>query len=193
MAFTRADIRAILGEAHTEDIENRLVALHLGVVDPLKDSLQTYKTDAEKLPGVQKELDDLKKAGNAAEVRAAFDAYKQQVEGEKANAAKTSAVRAALKAAGVNRDEFADLLLGKVDLSKVEMDGDKVKDPAALVEPLKSSYAGCFGVVDDKGTPPSNPPSGGGKSYTAAEIRSMTPAQINENWDAIRASLPTMK
>lgn len=193
MAFTRADIRAILGEAHTEDIENRLVALHLGVVDPLKDSLQTYKTDAEKLPGVQKELDDLKKAGNAAEVRAAFDAYKQQVEGEKANAAKTSAVRAALKAAGVNRDEFADLLLGKVDLSKVEMDGDKVKDPAALVDPLKSSYAGCFGVVDDKGTPPSNPPSGGGKSYTAAEIRSMTPAQINENWDAIRASLPTMK
>lgn len=193
MAFTRADIRAILGEAHTEDIENRLVALHLGVVDPLKDSLQTYKTDAEKLPGVQKELDDLKKAGNAAEVRAAFDAYKQQVEGEKANATKTSAVRAALKAAGVNRDEFADLLLGKVDLSKVEMDGDKVKDPAALVEPLKSSYAGCFGVVDDKGTPPSNPPSGGGKSYTAAEIRSMTPAQINENWDAIRASLPTMK
>ena len=193
MAFTRADIRAILGEAHTEDIENRLVALHLGVVDPLKDSLQTYKTDAEKLPGVQKELDDLKKAGNAAEVRAAFDAYKQQVEGEKANAAKTSAVRAALKAAGVNRDEFADLLLGKVDLSKVEMDGDKVKDPAALVEPLKSSYAGCFGVVDDKGTPPSNPPSGGGKNYTAAEIRSMTPAQINENWDAIRASLPTMK
>lgn len=193
MAFTRADIRAILGEAHTEDIENRLVALHLGVVDPLKDSLQTYKTDAEKLPGVQKELDDLKKAGNAAEVRAAFDAYKQQVEGEKANATKTSAVRAALKAAGVNRDEFADLLLGKVDLSKVEMDGDKVKDPAALVDPLKSSYAGCFGVVDDKGTPPSNPPSGGGKSYTAAEIRSMTPAQINENWDAIRASLPTMK
>lgn len=193
MAFTRADIRAILGEAHTEDIENRLVALHLGVVDPLKDSLQTYKTDAEKLPGVQKELDDLKKAGNAAEVRAAFDAYKQQVEGEKANATKTSAVRAALKAAGVNRDEFADLLLGKVDLSKVEMDGDKVKDPASLVDPLKSSYAGCFGVVDDKGTPPSNPPSGGGKSYTAAEIRSMTPAQINENWDAIRASLPTMK
>lgn len=193
MAFTRADIRAILGEAHTEDIENRLVALHLGVVDPLKDSLQTYKTDAEKLPGVQKELDDLKKVGNAAEVQAAFDAYKQQVEGEKANAAKMSAVRAALKAAGVNRDEFADLLLGKVDLSKVEMDGDKVKDPAALVDPLKSSYAGCFGVVDDKGTPPSNPPSGGGKSYTAAEIRSMTPAQINENWDAIRASLPTMK
>ncbi|MBR3797216.1 MAG: phage scaffolding protein [Clostridia bacterium] len=170
MAFTRADIRAILGEAHTEDIENRLIALHLGVVDPLKDSVQTYKTDAEKLPGVQKELDDLKKAGNAAEVQAAFDAYKQQVEGEKANAAKTSAVRAALKAAGVNRDEFADLLLGKVDLSKVELDGDKVKDADGLIAPLKGSYAGCFGTVTDKGTPPANPPAGGGKGMTKDQI-----------------------
>ncbi len=48
--FTRAEIRNILGEACTEEIENRLVALHLGVVDPLKDDLTKYKADAEKLP-----------------------------------------------------------------------------------------------------------------------------------------------
>ena len=62
--FTRAEIRNILGDACTEEIENRLVALHLGVVDPLKDDLTKYKADAEKLPGVQKELDDLKAAGD---------------------------------------------------------------------------------------------------------------------------------
>ena len=173
--FTRADIRAILGEAHTDDIENRLIALHLGVVDPLKDQLQTYKADAEKLPGVQKELDDLK-AGDGgykekydAEVKA-HKAYREQVETDKANAVKSTAVRAALKAAGVNRDEFADLLLGKVDLSKVELDGDKVKDADGLIAPLKGSYAGCFGTVTDKGTPPANPPAGGGKGLTKAEI-----------------------
>ena len=43
--FTRADLRRILGEAHTEDIENQIVALHLGVVDPLKDQIATYKND----------------------------------------------------------------------------------------------------------------------------------------------------
>ena len=47
--FTRAEIRNILGDACTEEIENRLVALHLGVVDPLKDDLTKYKADAEKL------------------------------------------------------------------------------------------------------------------------------------------------
>ena len=173
--FTRAEIRAILGEAHTDDIENRLIALHLGVVDPLKDQLQTLKADAEKLPGVQKELDDLKagdgdyKAKYEAEAKA-HKAYRDQVENDKANAVKSAAVRAALKEAGVNRDEFAELLLGKVDLSKVELDGDKVKDTDALIAPLKNGYAGCFGTVTDKGTPPANPPAGGGKGMTREDI-----------------------
>ena len=84
--YTRAEIRSILGEAHTDDIENRLIALHLSVVDPLKDQLATYKADAEKLPGLQQRVDELEKAGSAAEVRAEFDAYKKQIEGEKQKA-----------------------------------------------------------------------------------------------------------
>jgi hypothetical protein len=197
--FTRAEIRAILGEAHTDDIENRLIALHLGVVDPLKDQLQTYKADAEKLPGVQKELDDLKTAGDGGykekyEAEAeAHKTYRQPVETEKANASKTTAVRAALKAAGVNRDEFADLLLGKVDLSKVELVGDKVKDADGLIAPLKGSYAGCFGTVTDNGTPPANPPAGPSKMYTREEIRKMSPVEINKNWDAVQKSLASIK
>ena len=62
--FTRAEIRKIIGESCTDEIENQLVALHLGVVDPLKDDVTRYKADAEKLPGVQKELDDLKAQGD---------------------------------------------------------------------------------------------------------------------------------
>ena len=48
--FTRAEIRNILGDAHTDEIENALVALHIGVVDPLKDERDRYKAEAEKLP-----------------------------------------------------------------------------------------------------------------------------------------------
>ena len=72
--FSRADVRSILGDAHTEEMENRLVALHLGVVDPLKDQLQAYKADAEKLQAVQKELDDLKAQGDGG--------YKEKYEAE---------------------------------------------------------------------------------------------------------------
>ena len=98
--FTRAEIRNILGEACTEEIENRLVALHLGVVDPLKDDLTKYKADAEKLPGVQKELDDLKAAGDGGykekyeKEHSAFETYKSDVTAKESKAAKEKAVRA---------------------------------------------------------------------------------------------------
>ena len=67
MAFTRAELRAALGEAYTDDIAKALITLHRSVVDPIRDDLDAakrdatkYKQDAEKLPGVQKELDDYK-------------------------------------------------------------------------------------------------------------------------------------
>ena len=37
MGFKIAEIREILGEAYTDDIAAKLVELHRGVVDPLKD------------------------------------------------------------------------------------------------------------------------------------------------------------
>lgn len=88
--FTRAEIRNILGDACTEEIENRLVALHLGVVDPLKDDLTKYKADAEKLLCVQKELDDLKAAGDGGykekyeKEHSDFEAYKSTSQKRKA-------------------------------------------------------------------------------------------------------------
>ena len=49
--FARSEIRKIIGEACTEEMESSLVALHLGVVDPLKDDLAKYKALADQLPG----------------------------------------------------------------------------------------------------------------------------------------------
>ena len=98
--FTRAEIRNILGDACTEEIENRLVALHLGVVDPLKDDLTKYKADAEKLPSVQKQLDDLKAAGDGGykekyeKEHSAFETFKTNITAKESKAAKEKAVRA---------------------------------------------------------------------------------------------------
>ena len=86
--FTRSDIRKILGDAHTDEIENQIMALHLGVVDSLKDDISKYKTDAEKLPDVQAELDKLKDStkdgGDAAKIQKAFDDYKAEVAAKEA-------------------------------------------------------------------------------------------------------------
>ena len=177
--FTRADIRSILGDAHTDDIENRLIALHLGVVDPLKDQLQTYKTDAEKLPAVQKELDDLKAAGDGgykekyeAEAKAHRE-YKQQIEGEKEAARTDADVLALCKEAGIAREDVQKLIVKAFDRSGIERDKDgNISNRAKLLETLKAEYPGFVGTPGVKGTPPATPPTGNDtKKYSSrAEI-----------------------
>ena len=183
--FTRAEVRNILGEAHTEDLENRLIALHLGVVDPLKDQLQTYKTDAEKLPAVQKELDDLKagdgdyKAKYEAEAKAHKE-YRQQVESEKENARNDADVLAICKEAGIVRESSLRLIVKDFDRSKIERDKDgNIANRAKLHEMVKADYADFVGTPGNQGTPPATPPTGGaGTGKTKEEILAIKdPAQ----------------
>lgn len=195
MALTRNHLKAM---GLNEEQISAVIEGHTDTVNAIIKERDDARAAAAKVDELTRERDDyktkLEKAGDAAKVQSEFDAYKQQVENEKTNASKATAVRAALKAAGVNRDEFTDLLMGKVDLSKVELDGDKVKDADALIDPLKGSYAGCFGEITDSGTDPINPPSGGGKTtYTAADIEKMSVDEINKNWEAISKSLPNLK
>ena len=184
MALTRNYLKSM---GLTEEQVNAIIENHTDSIDGLKAELATARAAAETVEALTKERDELKdklsKAGDAAKVQAEFDAYRQQVETEKANAAKSAAVRKALKASGVQREEFLDLLMGKVELDKVEMDGDAVKDVAALAAPLKAAYAGCFASESEQGTKLQNPPSGGGTRMTKEQI-----AKI-ENRDERRAAI----
>ena len=184
--FTRAEIRNILGEAHTEDLENRLIALHLGVVDPLKDQLQTYKTDAEKLPAVQKELDDLK-AGDGgykekyeAEAKAHKE-YKQKVEAEKTAARDDADVLALCKEAGIARDSSLRLIAKDFDRSKIKRGEDgKITNRDDLVSSIKTDYADFVGTSSNQGTPPTTPPTGGGGSMTRDQILNIKDAHTRQ-------------
>ncbi len=193
--FARAEIRNILGDAHTEDLENRLIALHLGVVDPLKDQLQTYKADAEKLPGVQKELDDLKAAGDGgykekyeAEVKA-YKEYKEQVENEKTRGLKRTALDTFLKEkVNIQREEARALILDATKYDDIKLD-DKgsIADADALAKSYGEKYASFVSKPGAAGTPPSMPPSGGNVRMTKEQIEQIkNPA---ERRAAIHANL----
>jgi len=75
----------------------------------------------------------------------------------------------------------------------IRLEGEAVKDAAALVDPLKAAYAGCFAQENTGGTPPLEPPAGGNKTYTRDQLRQMSPAEINRNWDAIKGNLASLK
>lgn len=147
--FTRADIRRILGDAHTDEIENQIIALHLGVVDPLKDQITTYKNDAEKLPVVQKELDDMKAAGDGGykqryeDEHAAFEKYKGEQTAKEARAAKEKAVRAYYEGKGIKGNNLEIAMKGSsTEIDGVELDGDSIKDASTLDSLVAGTFSG---------------------------------------------------
>ena len=195
--FTRAEIRNILGEACTEEIENRLVALHLGVVDPLKDDLTKYKTDAEKLPSVQKELDDLKAAGDGGykekyeKEHLDFEAFKTDITAKESKAAKEKAVRAYFESKNITGANLDLAMRGcGEEMAALELDGDKIKDTKALDALVDGTYKGLVSkqtVRVDTGARFN----GGGKPMTKDEIMQITDraerrAAIAANMDLFR-------
>lgn len=195
--FTRAEIRNILGEACTEEIENRLVALHLGVVDPLKDDLTKYKADAEKLPSVQKELDDLKAAGDGGykekyeKEHSAFEAFKTDITAKESKAAKEKAVRAYFESKNITGANLDLAMRGcGEEITALELDGEKIKDTKALDALVDGTYKGLVSkqtVRVDTGARFN----GGGKPMTKDEIMQITDraerrAAIAANMDLFR-------
>lgn len=152
--FTRAEIRTILGDAHTEDIENRLMALHLGVVDPLKDALQKAQKDAE----------DAKNSGDAAKIQKEFDDYKAEVASKEARAKKAEALREIAKDAGLSEAGIAKAVK-YTDFDKIELD-DKgaVKDRAGVLKGLKEEWPEYIQTTKTEGVKTPNPPAGNGGS-----------------------------
>lgn len=183
--FTRAEIRKIIGESCTDEIENQLVALHLGVVDPLKDDVTRYKADAEKLPGVQKELDDLKGKGDDGykekyeSEHKAFEDYKTSVAAEKTTAAKEKALETALKKIGIADKRIATVAkMAKADgfLDALELDENgAAKDAAKFETSLKDGYGEFVVTTSTQGANTPNPPAGNGGSgsITAEAFKKM--------------------
>lgn len=195
--FTRAEIRNILGDACTEEIENRLVALHLGVVDPLKDDLTKYKADAEKLLSVQKQLDDLKAAGDGGykekyeKEHSAFEAFKTDITAKESKAAKEKAVRAYFKSKNITGANLDLAMRGcGEEMAALELDGEKIKDTKSLDALVDGTYKGLVSkqtVRFDTGARFN----GGGKPMTKDEImqindRAERRAAIAANMDLFR-------
>lgn len=177
MALTRKFLKSL---GLDEDKVDSIIEAHTESTDALKKQRDEAADKIAELESITKERDSLKaqleKAGDAAKVQAEFDAYKDSVAKEKANAGKKSALIAALKSKGV-REEFTDLLIDKIDLEQAEMDGETVKNADALIAPLQEKHGGLFGKTETLGTPPVAPPSGGGAKMTKEEIMKISDTQ----------------
>lgn len=167
MALTR---KLLKGMGLTEEQVDTIIEAHSETVDGLKEDINKYKGDAEKLPTVQKELDNLKAAGDGGykekyeKEHKAFEDYKTAQTEKETRQAKEKAYTEFLKSVGVSEKRIPSVI--KVtDLNAVELEGDKVKDAETLAETVKTEWADFIETSNTNGantnTPPANNPNNG--------------------------------
>lgn len=163
MALTRKFLSALGIEADKVD---EIITAHSETVDALKSQINEYKADAEKLPGVQKELDDLKAANSTDEgyrekyekEHSDFEAYKTAQTAKETKAKKSEAYRALLKEAGISEKRI-DSVLKVSDLESVELDSKgAIKGADKLTESIKTEWADFIETKGKQGADTSTPP-----------------------------------
>ena len=194
MALTRKSLKAM---GLTDEQVDSIIEMHSETVDGLKEQVNTYKADAEKLPNVQKELDDLKTAGDGGfkekfeKEHSDFENFKKTIQEKETKAAKESAAKAFFESKGITGNSLEIAMRGSsAEIAALELDGEKIKDSSALDALVNGTFKALVSTTTTKGANIPNPPvTTPNKAYSADDIRKMSPAEINKNWDSIKASL----
>lgn len=191
MAMTRKALKAM---GLSEEQIDSIIEMHTETVDGLREQVRTYKADAEKLPGIQKELDEMKKGGGEdwkgkyeAE-KAAHDKTKNDHAAAETAAKVKAAYRAVLKEAGI-ADKYAETVLKATDLSGMKLDKDGALEGAdELAKSAKEAWADFIPSTQTQRADVANPPSNaGGKKYSSRE-EIMKIADTQERQAAIQAN-----
>lgn len=162
MSLTRKALAAMGIEGDKVD---QIIIMHSETVNALKDQISEYKTQAEQLPKISQELDELKKSSADPDEykvkyeseKKAFEDFKKNIEIEKANSIKDKLYRQLLSENHVKSNKI-DLIMRTVNLDKLELDGDKLKDSADLNKAILNDWQDFIEVTEVKGTNTANPP-----------------------------------
>ena len=183
MALTKTQITEILSKAGipAENVEAAIKSImdgHLASVNALREERDKYKEDADKLPEVQKELDELTGEGdNSYKARYEkehkdFEDYKAEQTAKETKANKTKAFRALLKEVGVSEKRLDAVVRASApDIDGIELDKDgKIKDAENLTKTVKENWADFITKRESKGADSPNPPASTGGKKSREEI-----------------------
>lgn len=189
MSLTRKFLAAMGIEPEKID---EIITAHTETVNALKEERDKYKTDAEKLPDVQKKLDEatvkVKEYEDSDEkdkwkvkydaLREEYDEYKAGIDEEKSKNQKANAYRKLLKDAGVSEKRI-DAVMRVTDLKDMELDDSgALKNAENLTETIKSEWAEFITERQEKGADTTTPPGEAGKNGAGDRSTPSRAAQV---------------
>lgn len=173
----------LLGFGIDEEKADLICERHKEVLTEIITERDKYKEEAEKLPAIQTQLEELKKANTGEdpyqkkyeELQKEFSDYKAEIEARDTTAKKETAFRAILKEIGIS-DKVIDNVIKVSDVSKIDFDDKgEVKGRDDLKNSLSSEWSGFISTKKEEGANSANPPANDGKSaMTKEQIRAIS-------------------
>ena len=201
MALTRKLLESMGIES--DKIET-IIEAHTETFDAWKKRATDAEERVKNLDDVQKQLDEANRkletfeSGNGdswqkkyEEEHSNFEKYKNDISAKELKDSKANAYKSVLRELGIAENRIdAIIRVSDLDNMELEIEEGKVKDSEKLIESIKTEWSEFIpevkrGGADTKTPPPgANPP-----QFTAEDIRKMTPAEINANWDAVKNAM----
>lgn len=185
MALTRKALKAM---GLTDEQVDSVIEMHTETTDALKAQRDDNKAAADRLAEVEAELETMKNDGYKQKYEdkcKEYDKLVAEAAAEKTRAAKEKAVRAYFEGkniVGANLD-LAMRACG-AEVAALEMDGDKIKDTAALDALIAGAYKNLVSTQRVKGSNPATPPKGNGEpGLTKADVLKMSYAERAELYE----------
>jgi hypothetical protein len=171
MALTR---KLLKGMGLTEEQVDTIIEAHTETVDGLKEQVKTYKIDAEKVPGLEKKIEELEEGegedykAKYEEEHSKFEGYKKDVAAKEAAASTERLFRAELTAMGIN-GKRADAIVRATDLTALKVKDGAFEDVKAVQESIKTDWGDFIPSTTTTGAKVDNPPANNGGKYTSRE------------------------
>lgn len=172
MALTRAFLKSM---TLTDEQVSAIIEEHSATVTGLKGEITKYKEDAEKVPGLQKKLDDYEKddwKGKYEKEHEGFENYKAEQDKKASYNAKEAAYKKMLEESGVSSKVINLALKASketIDNLKIGADG-KFENATEVEKGIKEAYADYITTKETKGANVSNPPKSEPGKMTREEI-----------------------
>lgn len=193
MALTKAQVREILSAAgvtseNMSEAVDKIIDGHVTSVNALREDVAKYKADAEKLPTVQKELDDMKANTNDSwkekydNLKGEFDKYKNDVLEKETHNKKVEAYRAILKDANLS-EKGIEKAIKYAEWDKIELGEDgKLKDANYHIKAVRDEWAEYVTTTTTTGAKTSTPPAnnGGKTGKTKEEIMAIRDPAVRQ-------------
>ena len=193
MALTKAQVREILSAAgvtseNMSEAVDKIIDGHVTSVNALREDVAKYKADAEKLPTVQKELDDMKANTNDSwkekydNLKGEFDQCKNDVQEKETHSKKVEAYKAILKDANLS-EKGIEKAIKYAEWDKIELGEDgKLKGANDHIKAVREEWAEYVTTTTTTGAKTSTPPAnnGGKTGKTKEEIMAIRDPAVRQ-------------